>query len=344
MAEKINKKYGKRVLFPAGQQKELLEKARLELGLSLPKLSEVVGVSVRSLTDWRREKYLMSLTGVKNICEKLDVPLPKNVEIKDCFWYVEKGANKGWSAVLKKYGGIKCDPEYRKKKWFEWWENEGKFNQNNCFIAKEIFLPKNSEKLAEFIGIILGDGGISRRQVLVTLNKNDDLKFSIYVKNLIKELFHVEPSIYKRQKDSVLVVGVSRTKLVDMLLEMGLKIGSKVRQQTGVPLWIIKSECFSKACMRGLLDTDGCFYVDRHKYKDKIYLNPGINFTNRSLPLLNFFRDNLVKFGYHPTQKTKFSIFLRRKDEIIKYFEEIGSSNPKHLNKFKNHFRHGGVL
>ena len=138
---------------------------------------------------------------------------------------------------------------------------------------------------------------------------------------------------------------ISRKKLIEFLIEKGLKIGNKVRQQVAVPKWISKSELFMKYCMRGLLDTDGCFYVDKHKYKDKIYLNCGINFTNRSLPILNFFRDNLVKFNYHPTQKTKFSIFLRREEEIIRYFKEIGSSNPKHLKKFQKYFddKSGGV-
>ena len=63
-----------------------------------------------------------------------------------------------------------------------------------------------------------------------------------------------------------------------------------------------------------------------------------MNFTNRSLPILNFFKDNLIKLGFHPRQKTPFSIFLRIENEINRYFKEIGSSNPKHFSKFKKYF------
>ena len=77
----------------------------------------------------------------------------------------------------------------------------------------------------------------------------------------------------------------------------------------------------------------------KHLYKNKQYLNCGMNFTNRSLPILYFFKNKLEKFNFHPTQKTKFSIFLRREKEIIQYFQKIGSSNPKHLKKFKNYFK-----
>lgn len=44
------------------------------------------------------------------------------------------------------------------------------------------------------------------------------------------------------------------------------------------------------------------------------------------------------KLGFHPMQKTKYSIFLRKEGEIVKYFSSIGSSNPKHLRKFNIFF------
>ena len=70
-----------------------------------------------------------------------------------------------------------------------------------------------------------------------------------------------------------------------------------------------------------------------------------MNFTNRSLPVLSFFKTKLKQLGFHPTHNTKFSIFLRKENEIIKYFQMIGSSNLKHLYKYKQYFKNkfGGV-
>ena len=61
-------------------------------------------------------------------------------------------------------------------------------------------------------------------------------------------------------------------------------------------------------------------------------------FTNRCLPLLKEFKATLESIGLHPTQKTKYAVFLRRKDDIRRYFDFIGSSNEKHLNKVRNRF------
>lgn len=324
-------------MFPAGEQSKFLDRIQSKLELSSNEISSIVGVHSRTFRDWKREIYSMSLAAAEKLSKKSGIIIPRSIKIKDPFWHAQEAGKLGWSAVIKKYGEFGCNSEYRKLKWREWWEKNGKFNKNEYFLVKNINYPKESDELAEFIGIILGDGGISKRQVSITLNKIDDLEFSFYVKKLFDKLFAVNASVCPRKNASILNIIVSRTKLVNFLCKMGLKIGSKVRQQTGIPKWIKKSESFTKFCMRGLLDTDGCFYIDKHKYKDKIYLNCGINFTNRSLPILNFFKNNLIKFSYHPTQKTKFGIFLRREEEIIKYFEEIGSSNPKHLNKFKEY-------
>jgi len=49
-------------------------------------------------------------------------------------------------------------------------------------VCLPIDKPERSSNLAEFIGIILGDGGITERQVTVTLHKHDDKDFCFYVR------------------------------------------------------------------------------------------------------------------------------------------------------------------
>ncbi len=336
---KTNNKYLKRVVFSASEQAKFLNKVQNILQLSSEEVAKIINVHPRTFRDWKREVFLMSLDAAEKLCKECGISLPINIEIKDPFWYVSKGAKKGWLAVIKKYGKIGGDPIYRKEKWYEWWEKEGKFRVDTITATLPFTPPKNSSHLAEAFGIILGDGCITKGQVRITLNKNDDSDFINYVAKLFKKIFGIKPSLHGYKGVNVMGITLSRKKIIGFLVKKGLKIGNKVKQQVEVPDWIRKSDLFSKYCMRGLLDTDGCFYVDKHKYKDKVYFNCGINFTNRSLPILNFFKENLIKFGYHPTQNTQFSISLRREEEIKRYFEEIGSSNPKHLNKFKNYLK-----
>ncbi len=117
-------------------------------------------------------------------------------------------------------------------------------------------------------------------------------------------------------------------------MSIGLKSGNKTTRQVDVPSWVAKNADFSRACIRGLVDTDGCVYVDRHKVKGKTYESYGIAFTNASLPLLDFVENKLKEFGYSPTRFGR-HIRLRRRPEIFRYIKEIGFSNPKHSRKIK---------
>lgn len=347
MVELVNSKLiDKRVVFPRGKQAEFLLRARKKLNLSWPFFAKKFRIHRRTLNDWRREQYSIPFGILKRISDKARIKIPSDIEIKDRFWYVHKGARAAWLTIKEKYGRVPVDEDYRKKCWREWWKKEGQYRQDLLTaIVKPIRRPLLSSSLSEFVGIILGDGGITSTQVTVTLNMYDDKEYGKYVINLFKILFGVNPSEYERRESSIFNIVVSRTELVRFLTEKGLSVGGKVRQQVGIPDWIKASDSYSKTCLRGLFDTDGCFYMDRHKYKNKTYFNAGMNFTNHSLPILHFFKECLEKYGFHPTQKTEFSIFLRKKEEIIRYFKEIGSSNQKHFRKFKHYLEltKGGV-
>lgn len=327
-----------RARFCKGKQKEYLELAIDKINQSNDEVARAINVHPRSLRDWRREKYLISLPALTDISKLAGIPMPDNIEVVKPFWYTTIGANAGWLAVIKKYGFIPKNEKLRKKKWKEWWEKKGQYNPNQYFVQRDIYLPSHkSPLLAEFMGILLGDGGITSRQVSITLHKEDDKEYIRHVAKICEDLFKTSPSLIYHKGEMVCDIIISRTKLVSYLLSLGLLVGNKVKQQVNVPTWVSNSRSYAKNCLRGLFDTDGCFYLDKHRYKDKIYYNCGMNFTNRSLPLLNFFKDKLEQYHFNPTQSTKYSVFLRKEKEIIRYFQEIGSSNPKHFNKFRNY-------
>lgn len=324
-----------RLVFSPDNLNLLFERLRSKSNLPWGKLADYLKVSQRTLFDWREGKYTIPDILIDQIKKEFEVIIPKPAKILDEFWSKSFAGKLGAKRVRELYGnpGTKEGCKLGALRAMETHRRKG----SKFFVPKEICIPKRSNKLAEFIGILLGDGGITKRQVTITLHKFDDKDFGMYTKNLISELFSIEPSIFERE--STLNLVISRTKLVNFLVDQGLQIGSKVRHQIDIPEWIKKSVPCIKACVRGLFDTDGCFYIDRHRYKDKIYYNCAMNFSNRSLPILSFFKESLENIGFHPTQNTKFSVSLRREQEIFDYFKKVGSSNPKHKEKFQKYFQ-----
>ena len=261
----------KRVEFKKGEQNKFIIKSKKELDLTWRKFGELVDKSPRNLIDWKNEKNLMSLGAVKIICKKLGCKTPKHVVIKNQYWYVKKGALAGGKATYKKYHHIGGDEKTRKDRWYAWWEREGRLNPNKILKSLPFKKPKYSKDLAEFVGIILGDGGISDRQVTVTLHRITDKEYSKFVRDLIKKLFGIKAGEYCSKNGLADNIVISRTELVNFLEKIGLVRGNKIKHQVDIPQWIKKNKNFQIACVRGLMDTDGCVVIHKYKSKNKKY-------------------------------------------------------------------------
>lgn len=283
----------------------------------------------------------MSLPIARRLSRKSRIPIPSGVVIHDPFWYVTKGAHAGWVSMFKKYGRVPVDPAYRLKKWREWWEREGQYKPHPVFgVRKSIQRPYFSSRLAEFTGIVMGDGGITRRQVVVTMHSRDDRKYCFFVKNLIENLFHVPVSVrWNVGGHNFVNLIISRTSLVDFCHNhLGLLIGNKVKQGINIPTWIYKRRIFQVACIRGLVDTDGCFFWERHRIKGKIYSYPRISFVTASPLLRDSVFSVLKNLGFSPRIRKKQGVEqcvqLENSNEIRHYLETIGTHNPKHKRRF----------
>ncbi|MGD0328465.1 MAG: LAGLIDADG family homing endonuclease [Minisyncoccia bacterium] len=323
----------KRVVFPSGEQQTFLK--RVGERLTIADMARISHCSERAVRDWRREKFSMPLTVVHLLSERICIPIPKNICTRDAYAHITKASKMGLAAVIKKYGCIPRNEKYRKEQWHLWWETTGKFKRNPILEPKNIRRPHRSEKLAEFIGIMMGDGGISKYQIIITLHHIDDLEYVIFVVNLIKKLFRITPSIYHSPKNSVNDIVVSRTELVRYLHELGLPIGNKVRQQFDIPVWIKRDKKFAMACLRGLIDTDGSIFTHRYRVKDTWYAYKKLSFTSASKPLRRSVHALLGKFGLH-SRITGHDVRLDSIGDMKRYFLIIGSHNPKHLRRYEN--------
>ncbi|MDO8487676.1 MAG: LAGLIDADG family homing endonuclease [Candidatus Curtissbacteria bacterium] len=202
---------------------------------------------------------------------------------------------------------------------------------------KKIFIPGDSVLLAEFMGIVFGDGGINNDwQLVISLNSELDFEYSKYVAKLIKDLFNLEVSTRKRPGQNTLVIVCSSMNLLEFLFKKGAVKGNKIQQQFDTPKWIKENINYGRAFVRGLVDTDGCLYTHRHTVSGKVYTNIGFCFSSFSKPLLADVETILESTGIKPhTRRQKNSIYLYSNKAVIEYLQTFGSSNPRILNKYK---------
>lgn len=323
----------KRVVFPSGKQKVFLE--RINQKLTVAAMARASKCSERTIRDWRWEKFSMSLTAARALSAQAKVPLPKNIRIRDAYAHIERASRMGAAAVIRKYGRFPRNEERRKEHWRRWWESEGKLKKNLILEPKPVHRPNRSAELAEFVGIMMGDGGISTYQIVVTLHHIDDLEYAAFVADLIRRLFRIEPKIYHSPKNSVNDIVVSRKELVRYLHELGLPIGNKVKQRFDIPEWITHDPKLAAACLRGLVDTDGCIFTHRYQAKGTWYAYKKLSFTSASEPLRKSVHALLQEFGFHPRMTGK-DVRLDRAGDMKRYLSSIGSHNPKHLRRYES--------
>jgi len=294
-----------------------------------------MGISIRTITDWKRERYAMNFNAAKKISRRSGVSLPKNVVIKNAFWHTSYAGKMGADSLIKKYGGVVVDERYREQKWREWWEKEGKRKSKVIGVRKTIYKPGRSNKLAEFVGIMIGDGGITSSQISITLHEKDDKAYSVYVFKLVESLFKVRPSVYRREEHSVVSIVVSRIALVEFCKSLGLKVGNKIKQKVDIPNWIYLKKGYQLACVRGLVDTDGCIFNECHRIKGKKYCYPRLSFVSASLALRKSVHKILTILDFSPKIRNNRSVHIESRAEIIRYFREVGTRNAKHKKRFE---------
>ncbi len=215
---------------------------------------------------------------------------------------------------------------------------------NSSGSLKKIFLPEYSAELAEFIGIILGDGSIQsykkgKKVGVYSVRIAGDLKLDHdyhinFVKPLGEKLFGLKAGIHEKLQGNEVLTCFYSKNLVEFLGDMDLRSGDKIINKLRIPRWILENEDYLKACLRGLIDTDGSIF--RMSQRDKNLLR--IGFTNHNIELLNDTRDAFKKLGYHPSKIIKDRAFvISRQSDVTKYINEVGFSNDKHgsrLHKF----------
>jgi hypothetical protein len=257
--------------------------------------------------------------------------MPKVSQI-DRYAHTRDAGLRGGRAVMEKYGRVPVDENIRRRQWEKWWEQEGKYTIPEL-SEKLVIQPAKSDDLAEFVGIMLGDGGMSAYQLSVTLHSVDDFEYGKYVQKLMYKLFGVKTSVYYRKDMQAHSIVLSRKKAVDYMCSLGLVVGNKVYQKIKIPDWILENEEYSLACLRGLMDTDGSIYLHTYQVNNKVYRYKKICFSSASAPLRKDVQFILHRFGSAATCSGT-NVRIDAISDVKRYIDIVGSHNPKHLKRY----------
>ncbi len=320
-----------------GIQRAFILKTEKILNLTESELAKKLEVSRRTMREWTKERITISEVAGKKLSRWTKISIPKNHTIINwqLHWY--NAGKIGGRAVVEKYGEIGGNKGYRKDRWKKWWDSTGKHRKPALGFTTlmKIKTPRRDTLLAEFVGIMLGDGGMTQYHADITLS-SEEMPYILFVSKMINKLFGIEPKIYKLSYAKAINIVINRKRLIDFCQGVGLVRGNKVKQQVDIPAWIKENKKFSTACIRGLVDTDGCFYTNSYYVNGKKYSYFKIAFISASKPLATSVLATLINLGINATiSKNYRDVRINDTKFVAKYIKEIGSHNQKHLDKIK---------
>ena len=217
--------------------------------------------------------------------------------------------------------------------------------KNSQIIIPKIITPE----LAEFIGILAGDGYIAHNKKksdyiieIVGDKKLDKEYLENYVSFLIYNIFNTYPKIYQRKDQNTMILRINSKEIYYFLFLLGFPSGKK--NNFNIP------KCINDELMlffiRGLADTDFSLNFKKRKLID---FYPVIKIRLISSNVIKSINSWLSKNGF----KTSMSLNYVQKDKrgynssimsylelngrtnFSKWMELIGFRNKKHLVKIK---------
>ena len=192
--------------------------------------------------------------------------------------------------------------------------------------------------LAEFIGIMLGDGNLycnnkGQYVIRITGDLNKDKKYhEDFISNLFYGLFNKEMRVQIYPDRRVLCCYSKH--IFDQLISFGLKHGNKLENNVGISDWIFDDDKYVMACLRGLIDTDGSVFP-KSTNKEFFQIEISCAIPNLRESISQAFQKLDIKSSNWSEGSNTPNCGIYKKEEIFKYCRLIGFNNPTKGNKFK---------
>jgi hypothetical protein len=281
-----------------------------------------------------------------NLCKenKTWKQLAKKIDVSE--GYLKNELQKEKTSLLYEKYKILCNilgknfDRYILKKLDDNW-GRSKGGKKSSKNIKKIIFPEVNEELAEVIGIILGDGHVSKFKkgmkircyfIRIAGNSKTDRDYlTSYIPLLFKRVFNEKGNLHFSKNSNVGYFTIYGKNFVGFLNRKGINSGNKKINNQGVPKWIKSNKVYLSKCIRGLIDTDGSIH-----YISKNNENLRINYTSHIPKLLDDVRESLVRLGFTPSKIiSNRQIFLTSKKDVDNYIKDIGFGNTKNLNRLK---------
>lgn len=190
----------------------------------------------------------------------------------------------------------------------------------------EITFPNlRDPKLSEFIGIVLGDGTVTKEGISIYGHLIRDYQFHHeWIKNLVKDLFNKRVYFSEATEGSDITTHFKSKEIMRFLFKHGLKPGKKI--DLHIPNFISENHECMKAFIRGVFDTDGSITGSKVQFNgisDYAFAKE----LNSLLKRLGFKTCFGKARGYY-------WIELTNQYEVTRFFSEVGSSNPSKISDF----------
>lgn len=208
--------------------------------------------------------------------------------------------------------------------------------------------PELDYDLAEFVGVLLGDGSIGRyecragdkikiqHRVKVTGDAEEDLPyFKKFLFPLMKKLFGKEPLLRFKRKEQTAELTFFGKELYEFLIGLGM-VSSPKRNRAIIPPFIFDKN-LEIHFLRGLFDTDGCLVFDK-QHRD-IHYYPRIEIKMLPCPMREQLLSILSKLGFRYIISTQpnesLRIQMNGRKILEKWIDVVKFNNQKHTTKYK---------
>jgi len=172
------------------------------------------------------------------------------------------------------------------------------------------------------LGLYLGDGCISPNKKSFKLRIVQDNKYS----NSINEIQTVLENFFEKKSTRTFSKGCTILSTFEKKLPKYFpQHGKGVKHSRKIELFDFQKQNIDyKNLMRGLFISDGSFYVALNKYER-------YNFTNKSLDIINIFRECLNHFnishGFRVKPNNIYIVEVQKKSEVIKMKDLVGKKS-----------------
>ena len=196
------------------------------------------------------------------------------------------------------------------------------------YVLKKFVPPKKTPSLAEILGILNGDGHITRINYEICVVGNLlEKDYFYYLKNLFENTFKLEFTINEYSTHFKLRT-YSKWLFHFLIEEYALPQGNKLGKLK-IPPKLLNSDILLISYIRGLFYTDGGFNLRRIK-------DPMVHITSADPIFLEQIKNALIRLNFK-VSKTEKKVTIYQKEMIKRFFEDIKPANSKHLKKYQSY-------